>query len=201
MKRVGKVKGFKPFSYECFDGCGNICFEGNSKDIKFLMYDLERLLTVQLKTSDTERKKLKLAAEESKGILRAEVRLTKPGAISAYTDESLTTSQIAELSKKSAEIFMDVFAAIIPFGDFYKLDKAIEIVRKEVKDNTLKRRMLHLLTLIPEKRSLLLAQKALNFRRLDEVMQSFAEIDLSPVTLSRRHEVKHLENLYTHLQK
>ena len=59
--------------------------------------------------------------------------------------------------------------------------------------------MIRLVALIPEKKSLLLAQKELNYRRIDKVMDTFAAIDLSPVTLSKRHDTKHLENLYTYI--
>lgn len=63
----------------------------------------------------------------------------------------------------------------------------------------LRRKMLQLVALIPEKKSLLLAQKTLNYRRIDNLMKEFAAIDLSPVTLSKRHNVKYLKNLYTYL--
>ena len=145
------------------------------------------------------RKGLKYLVEQSKGILRAEVRLTKPIAIRAYTDESDTSKQIEALSEKSQEIFLDVFTQVVPFGGFRKKADTVEIVKKSVEDNTLKRKMLRLINLIPEKKSLLLAQKALNYRKIDEVMKEFAAIDLSPVTLSKRHDVKHLRNIYSYL--
>lgn len=59
--------------------------------------------------------------------------------------------------------------------------------------------MLRLLALIPEKKSLYLAQKAMNCRNVEKVMEGFAKINLSPVTISKRHDVKHLENLYLYL--
>ena len=68
-----------------------------------------------------------------------------------------------------------------------------------MKDIPLRRRMIRLVALIPEKKSLLLAQKELNYRRIDKVMDMFAAIDLSPVTLSKRHDVKYLENLYVYI--
>ncbi len=92
---------------------------------------------------------------------------------------------------------METFARVVPFGDFRKMTAAVEIIRSEVKDSIMRRRMLRLLTLIPEKKSLLLAQKALNCRDVEKVMETFARIDLSPVTISKRHEAKHLENLYS----
>lgn len=59
--------------------------------------------------------------------------------------------------------------------------------------------MLRLLGLVPEKRSLYLAQKAINCRDIEEVMDSFAKINLSPVTLSKRQNVKHLKCIYDYL--
>lgn len=94
---------------------------------------------------------------------------------------------------------MDTFVKVVPFGDFHKKGKAVEMIRREVSDDKLRRRMLHLLELIPEKKSLLLAQKALNYRKLDELMDTFEAIDLSPVTLSKRHDVKKLDNLYKYI--
>ncbi len=59
--------------------------------------------------------------------------------------------------------------------------------------------MLRLLVLIPEKKSVHLAQKAMNCRNIEKVMEAFAKINLSPVTISKRHDVKHLEGLYVYL--
>lgn len=88
---------------------------------------------------------------------------------------------------------------IIPFGDFYKKDKAAEVIRKEVADSIMRRRMLRLLALIPTKKSLHLAQKAMNCRNVEKIMGSFTKINLSPVTISKRHNTKYLENFYTYL--
>ena len=61
--------------------------------------------------------------------------------------------------------------------------------------------MLRLLSLIPIKKSLLLAQKALGARDIDDIMAEFRELNLSPVCISRRQEVDYLENLYVYLMK
>lgn len=183
LQRIGRVKGFSPTSYEYFD------------DIDFLLYDLERAFMHQIKGANADWKKLK----PIKGILRAEVRLMKPKAVRAYTDADDVSGQIADLLKDSRNIFLDTFTQIIPFGDFYKKDKAVEIIRKEVADSIMRRRMLRLLVLIPEKKSLRLAQKAMNCRNMEKIMDSFAKINLSPVTISKRHDVKYLECLYAYL--
>ncbi len=193
LKRIGKVKGFSPASYECFDDNSSFCLSGNSNAIDFLLYDLADVVVRQHRDSSQKRFKF------IKGVIRSEVRLTKPKAIRAFTDVWDTDGQIVELLKNSQDIFMDTFTRVIPFGDFYKKDKADEIIRKEVSDSIMRRRMLRLLVLIPEKKSVHLAQKAMNCRNIEKVMEAFAKINLSPVTISKRHDVKHLEGLYAYL--
>ena len=197
LQRIGKVKGFSPVNYDCFDSKASFCLSGNSNAIGFLLYDLEQSLTDQLQDSGMGHKKIKSVSSHTQGILRAEVKLTKPKAVRVYTNAEDTAGQIVELMKDRQQIFLDTFARIVPFGAFYTMTAAVEIVRSEVKDSTMRRKMLRLLTLIPEKRSLHLAQKAANCRDIDKVMEAFARIDLSPVTIAKRHEVKHLENLYS----
>lgn len=198
IKRVGKVKGFSPVSYDCFDKKASFCQSGNSNDTDFLLYDWKRAVIGQLQSADAGRKQLQSASERTKGILRAEVRLTKPKAIRAYTHTTDVSGQIVEMMKNSTDAFMDTFARTVPFGDFYKMDAAVEIVRSEITDSTMRRKMLRLLALIPEKKSLHLAQKAMNCRDVDRVMEAFSKIDLSPVTISKRHEVTRLYNLYSY---
>ena len=198
LQRIGKVKGFSPVDYDCFDSKASFCLSGNSNDIDFLLYDLEAATVGQLRNADAGRKQLQSASMQTKGILRAEVKLTKPKAIREYTDVADTSGQVSELIKASTDAFMDTFARVVPFGGFYKKDAAVEIVHSEVTDNIMRRKMLRLLALIPDKKSLYLAQKALNCRDVEKVMIAFTKINLSPVTISKRHEVKHLNNLYSY---
>lgn len=198
LQRVGKVKGFSPTSYDGIDESSSFCLSGNSNAIDFLLYSLEQTVVDQLQDSGMGHKKIETVSKDTKGILRAEEKLTKPKAIRVYTDAMDTASQIIEVSKKCEDIFLDTFIKIIPFGDFYKKDKVAEIIWHEVKDNVMRRKMIRLLSLIPEKKSLLLAQKAMNCRDVEKVMDAFAKINLSPVTISKRHDIKHLENIYSY---
>lgn len=199
LKRIGKVKGFSLAEYECFDEIDSFCLEGNSNAIEFLMYDLESYVTRKHRETKADKKKLKWMIKETEGILRAEVRITKPKAIRNYTDAEEVSRQIVKLSKKRQDIFMDIFTRIIPFGDFCKKNKAVEIIRSEVGDSALRRKMLRLVALIPEKKSLYLAQKAMNCRNIEKVTDAFAKINLSPTTISKRHNIKDLKNLYAYI--
>ena len=185
LRRIGKIKGFSLSDYDCFEEGESFCLDGNSNGIRFRIYDLESLLKRQLQRIDMGKKKVKSVAREAQGILRAEVQLTKQKAVRVYADASDVSGQIAELSIKCQDIFMDTFAHIIPFGDFYKMDKAVEIVRKEVTDTVLRRKMLRLLTLIPEKKSLYLAQMAMSCRNIEKVMDMFAKSNCSASPMKR----------------
>ncbi len=201
LKRIGKVKGFSPFSYDCMDDGIGFCLDGNSNGTQFSIYDLKGLLTGQFRKNETNHKTMKSIIENSEGVLRAEVRLTQPKTFRHYTNETDTSKQLAVLLENSREIFLATFVHVVPFGAFHKKDTAIEIIQRKVKNMSIRRRMLRLVGLVPEKKSLLLAQKALNYRQIDDVMKTFAEIDVSPVTLSKRHDVKHLQCLYAYLNE
>lgn len=199
LRRIGRVKGFSPVKYNHFENVDCFCLEGNSNGIDFIIYDLKGLYERQLNEDNIGRKNFKAAIKESKGILRAEVRLTKTKTVQIYADKEDISAQIITLSEKCQDIFLETFERIIPFGDFYKKGKAEEIIRSEIKDDRLRRRMLRLVALIPEKKSLYLAQKAMNCRNMEKVMKTFAKINLSPVTISKRQDVKQLKNTYEYL--
>lgn len=196
LRRIGKVKGFSPVSYDCFADDTSFCLEGNSNGIEFLLYDLKNMLVNQLKQNGIKHKELKSVAEKSEGVIRSEVRLTKPKAVRTYAGEEDIIRQIISLCEKHQDIFLKIFTRIIPFGDFYKKGKAEEIIRQEIKDARLRRRMLRLVELIPEKKSLYLAHKAMNCRNIEKVMDAFAKINVSPITISKRQDVKWMKNIY-----
>ena len=163
-----------------------------------MIYDLKGLCRKQFNASDIGRKRFKELLKEADGILRAEVRMTKIKAVRAYADEEDISAQIMTLSEKRRDIFLEIFERIIPYGDFYKKGKAEEMIRREIKDDRLRRRMLRLVALIAEKKSLYLAQKAMDCRNVERIMIAFAKINVSPVTISKRHGVKCLRSLYSY---
>jgi len=173
--------------------------DGNSNGFEFLIYDLEGFFKEREMEIDSECNELKAQIKRSEGLLRAEVRLVESPAIRALTDRLVASEQVVELCGKGRKVFLDVFQWVVPFGHYYKKEEALEIIREEVKDPKIKRRMMQLVGLVPEKKSLLLAQKALSYRRIDEVMAEFAAIEVSPVTISKRHNIKTLYNLYKYL--
>jgi len=197
LQRIGRVKRYSPARYKGFDKDSSFCMDGNSNFATFLIYDLRSALKDRFDDDAISRRGRKQILEDTNGILRAEVRLTASKAIHACSNKGSTSGQIVDLLGRDEEIFMSVFAQIVPHGDFYKKDTAVEIVRQKIKNLRLQQRMLRLIDLIPEKKSVLLALKTLNYREPDKIMDAFAKIGLSPVTISKRHDIKHLENLYS----
>ena len=186
LHNIGKVKGFGP-KYDKNDKGINhdlsFDLEGNSNDIEFTAYD---------KASVSKK-------EEAKGILRVEVRLKKQKAIAKYTDETAVAKQIKSLSKNSKDIFLNIFTHIVPHGNYYKKKDAVKVVEDNIFKPKHREKMLQLIELVPKKKSLYLAQKEMNDRNIDKIMEMFAEINVSPVTISRRHNISCLKNLYSYL--
>ena len=190
LRRLGKVKHFSPVSYACFSARNSFCLEGNSNDTIFMVYDLRSVLEKQLG------KEAVPFLNRARDVLRVEIRLTSARAVRTTCGKDEVEEQLLFLYEHSREIFMGVFRKIIPYGDNYKKGTAVEIIRREVRDPRLRRRMLRLLDLIPEKKSLFQAQKAMQCRKMDEVMDAFAKIGLSPVTISKRDTAQYNKNLY-----
>lgn len=189
LQNIGKVKGFK-LKYDKngkknknIDDDLSFDLAGNSNGVEFTAYDKE----------GQSKKK------EAKGILRVEVRLTKQKSISKYTDETITAKQIKKLAPNSRNIFLDFFTDIVPYGNYYKKKEAVKLVEDNISKQKHREKMLQLIELVPKKKSLYLAQKEMNDRNIDKIMEMFAEINVSPVTISKRHNIKNLKSLYSYL--
>lgn len=196
IRRIGRVKGFEPVDFDEIDEKYSFCLRGKSNGIDFLLYDLEHVVADRLMIAGEKREDRKSTASKYKGILRTEVRLAKPKAIRKYTCAYSVADQITELSEQCQTILMENLARVIPYGNFCKKDEATEIIRREVKNEVVRRRMLRLLVLIPEKKSLHLAQRAMSYRHPDDLLIEFAKINLSPINISVRQDTKYLKNLY-----
>lgn len=202
MHKIGKVKKFSPkysktdYSIGKIDKEHSFDLEGNSNDIDFTIYDKE---------ADLRKKNKDNKSKKAKGVLRIEVRLKKRKAVRQAIYNSIdksnmdTDEEIKIIAGISSDTFMDTFVDIVPFGDFYRLNDAEELVHSSNFKKNQKEKMLHLLRLIPEKKSLYLALKELNVRRFDDIMGMFAELNVSPVTISKRESIGYLENLYNYV--
>lgn len=202
LYNIRKVKGFSPkygSNDDWYDEDLSFDLEGNSNGIEFTAYDKEAAIEQNIKNKEFKRKEMGARKEIARGILRIEVRLVSQKAIRSYTNEDETVKRIINLSEKRDKIFMDTFIHVVPFGDFYKKDHVIRIINEKVTDKKLKTKMVRLLELIPKKKSLYLALKEMSDRNIDRILDEFHKSNISPVTISKRHNIKHLKNLYIFL--
>lgn len=186
LRNIGKVKGFSPKydkSNKKINPDLSFDLEGNSNGVEFTAYDKE---------AASDRK-------EAKGILRVEVRLKRQKIISKYTNETAASKQIKSLAKNSKDIFLAIFTHIVPHGDYYKKKEAVQLVEENIAKQKHREKMLQLIELVPKKKSLYLAQKEMNDRNIEKIMAMFAKLNVSPVTISKRHNIKSLKNLYSYL--
>jgi hypothetical protein len=194
LHNLGKVKGYTPMKDAGWIN-KELAFvlRGNSNDITFWAYDKEG------REEMLEMPKSRLKA--ARGILRIEIQVTTNKTLLNFTDKCGTKKQIKNLAKRSEDIFMHNFTRIMPRGDFCKKSKAEELVREEpALAGAEQRKMLKLIELIPKKKSLLLAQKELKSKDIKSIMRCFENLDLCPVTISKRHGIKHLRSLYYYIK-
>jgi len=130
-----------------------------------------------------------------KNVLRFDIVLEKV-AVRRNTKHSKPTAQIIELAKNREKIFVDIFYHIIPMGDYLKLTDAVKVVERRVSDIRLQRKMINYMKLIPTTKSVLSAQQSLGERKIEKIKKEFAMLGLSPITITKRQDVKHLRCLY-----
>jgi len=199
---IRKVKGFSP-KYgkydEWYDRDLGFDLKGKCNGIEFTAYDKAAAIEKNMENMTFRQKEMKERMESAKGVLRLEVKLTTQKAICKYTDENETVKRIIDLAEKCEEVFMDTFVTVVPYGDFYQKDKVVKIINENVTNKPLKKKMLKLLELIPKKKSLYLAKKELNDRQIDRILEEFYKHNVSPVTISKTNNMKHLKTLYAFL--
>lgn len=178
VRRIGKVK--KYHSISCIDNLpkNSFCLSGNSNGILLLLYAPDDI-----------------SSADSCGVLRTEIRLNK-NFIKNTTEHICTSKQIEDIIIQSNSLFKKIYFSIVPPGNYYKKRKAIDIINHEIDDVRLRRKMIKLVTLVSEKKSLLLAQKTMNTRGMCKIMNAFKIIGLSPITISKREKAQYLKNIY-----
>lgn len=103
---------------------------------------------------------------------------------------------------------MMIFQRIVPRGDYYNKKKAMSLIEDNIaaiiphkrERENMQGKMKALVELISTKKSLLLAQKELNDRNFKSIMITFAELNISPVILSKSMNLKYLKSLYSYLE-
>ncbi len=180
LKRIGKVKKYRlvtrtdSFSKNCF------CLLGKSNGIVFRAFAPGDVVK-----------------GEFAGTLRTEIRLSNCSAVRKVAECNTSMEQIQEIISEADVIFKKIYCSIVPSGDFYKKRRVVDIINREIEDVRLRRKMVKFVILVAEKKSLLLAQKAMNTRSMGKIMRAFEKIEVSPITIGKREKEQYFKNVLT----
>jgi len=180
LHNIKQVKFYRPMKYGKRTGEERAnCFglNGVSSNIEFRIY----------------------ASEQDKKNLRAEVRLSKKSVVKEYTDCHCPESQLRALVDKGKNMFMGVFIEVIPPGDFYKKAQAEKLIHDARIDWSMRHKMFNLMRNIKAKKSLYAGEKCIDYRKVRGILEAFNAIGVSPITISKRHKVKHLKSFYDYI--
>lgn len=199
LYRCDMRKGYKVIGLECpdFDTTKGYTARNDIAGTEISFYDKQKQLE-QRKYEDWER---------ASGILRIELRLTKSKAVKEHTEGCINNHErIAYCIGNSHREILAVVRQLIPDGDYYTMKEARAIVKKSVKSQKLRERMLEMLKLTKKLGSIRLAKKELRNKDskikheyFNMMMEEFENIGVNPVVLDKKSGVSTLTGLYTFL--
>ena len=189
LKRGNKTKNMAEDSY--FDNNCNkfkkyknfVGFKGKSFEIA--AYNKQEQLLDHKKYFPEE------CIDEADGIVRFEIKVKREKIRRML--KSSDNIYVSELEKMFNNIgytsqceFSRYIKILFGKGDYYTMEKAVEIIRRNVKEKYHKD-MINFLSLVSEKRSLWKAKAELtDTNRLDKILKQFKNVKLNPVTVPIR---------------
>lgn len=146
-------------------------------------------------------------SEPADGILRVELRLLTRKTVERYSRCCRTNrNKIDACMNNSRESILDTVKMLLIDADYYTIRKACSIVKKKVKNEKKRERMLEMLRLTRKHFSVVKAKKKLfknnphlHHDYFDKMMEEFREIGVNVVTLDKYSDVKFLPSLFKYL--
>lgn len=200
LYRCDMKKGYKVIGLECpdFDSTKGYTARNDIAGTEISFYDKQKQLE-QRQYEDSER---------ASGILRIELRLTKSKAVKEHTEGCINNHErIVYCIGNSRREILEVIRQLIPDGDYYTMKEARAMVRKSVKNQKLRERMLEMLKLTKKLGSIRLAKKEIRDKDpkikheyFNMMMEEFENIGVNPVVLDKKMGVSTLPSLFRYLQ-
>lgn len=149
--------------------------------------------------SDERLKKKGEVVESAKDILRLEVQCKKGKTNAMKYKYDFDVKYLGYfLSKElSTETLVNYYYKTIGTGDFYKLDKAIEIINNSGNTLGTKEKLINVLKEVNKSRSIWKARNDTSYskERFNHYLKLIRELGVNPVTIPRRWEVDYLKNI------
>lgn len=180
-------------------------------------FDISRSCTVRNKTEGLEvsfyDKKEELeqrneVSEQAEGILRVELRILKRKPLELQTPECMTNrDRVAHCMNASRNSILNMAHKLMLNADYYPYKKACARVKKLIASKKLRKRMLDMLRLTKEERSVRKAKERLlklhpkiRHEYFNNMIAQFEHIGVNVVTLDDDSEMKLLPSLFKYME-
>ena len=195
MKKGYKIIGM---DNEAFDSSKGFTARNQNYGMEISFYDKQKQL---------EQRKYE-NSETAAGILRIELRLTRPKSVLEHTPGCSDNKQrIEHCIRFSRQEILSIVRQLVPDGDYYTMKKAQKIITKSVINKKLRERMITMLRLARKYGSIRLAKKEMfkaypkmKHEYFNMMMEEFERIGVNPVILGKEFGICYLISLFQYLQ-
>lgn len=199
LYRSEMKKGFKILSDDSpdFDVNKSYTVRNNDEGVEVSFYDKKK----ELEQHHCE-------SENAEGILRVELRILRRKPLERHTSECATNrDRIACCMRASRSKIVGIAHTLLLDADYYPYKKACDIVKKQVANKKLCKRMLDMLKLTKNEFSVRKAKEKmfelhpkLKHEYYNSMIKEFENIGVNVVTLDKDSEAKFLPSLFEYLR-
>lgn len=169
---------------------GSFYLKSNSVNINFYNKEEERLNN-------------NILDNNSKNILRLEVQCKKEKTNNIKFKKQFRTKNLLYFFNKdlSREIIEYYYKKTVGKEDYYKLNKAIELIKASKNSETMKEKMITVLKEVNKKRSVVIARQEsiYNKANFNRYLKKIRTLNINVVTIPESWKINKLENLLTNL--
>ena len=192
-------KGYKILSDDSSD------FDVNKS---YTVRNIDEGLEVSFYDKKKELEQHNCEAENAEGILRVELRILRRKPLERQTPACSTNRErIASCMQASRSKIVGIAHTLLLDADYYPYKKACDIVKKQVANKKLRKRMMDMLKLTKKEFSVRKAKEKLfelhpklKHEYYNMMIEKFESIGVNVVTLDKDSEVKFLPSLFRYLK-
>lgn len=197
MYKTQKKKSFK------------VCGLGNKKIDKSRSYTARRDSDTEIAIYDKQKALIDWGddeAEQAVGILRIELRLLNRSTVDLYAPVGNNVDRIVHCARISRNVITDFMEGFCMNADYYKLDKAEQLIDEMVASRKMRERMKLMIKRTAElhgiknaKKSLTGNNKVMSHIYYNKMMEEFVSIGVNVVTLAKNGGIGYMPSLFRYI--
>lgn len=176
-----------------------------SKQLEGSFYLYNKSVTINFYDKEDELMKKNFNTDGAKNLLRLEVQCNKPKTNNIKYKNEFGTSHVKNYLRMdlSEEYINHYYDKTIGSGDYYKLSKAIQIIKDSNYTDTMKKRLIEVLQEVNLHRSIWKAREKSIYSKhsFNKYLNMIRALNVNPVTIPNSWEVNHLENVKNIIEK